>query len=147
MSNHRTAIGSREHDLKKLDQARAREEEEGTEYESPEFPPAHPPSMELDDLAAELPVKTVVALAIVGTTSEDEKAAAAMHGRMMKVFEAEVASGTSPAVATITVASMCRVAAIELLRLYPRYAEHFRHMGHLAFRPSRDMAPGEEKGK
>jgi hypothetical protein len=128
-------------------QAVAREEEEETEYEAPEFPHAHPPGLPLDELAGELPVKTVVALAMVGTRPEDEKAAVAMHQRIMKAFEAEVASGASPAVVTITVASMCLVAAIELLRLYPRYAEHFRHMGHRAFRPSRNMVPGEEKEK
>lgn len=37
--------------------------------------PYHPPDMPLDELAGELPVKTVVALAVVGTTEEDFDAA------------------------------------------------------------------------
>jgi hypothetical protein len=44
-------------------------------------------------------------------------------------------------------AALGRAASIALLHTNPRYGEHFRRMGPLAFKPSREMVQGEEKEK
>jgi hypothetical protein len=61
-----------EHDLEQYDP------HEDYEYEERQSPPIYPASMSIEELAEELPVKHLVALALVGTTAEDEDAALAL---------------------------------------------------------------------
>jgi hypothetical protein len=103
----------------------------------PQLPSAFPLDMSIEDLAAELPVKHVVSLAMVGTTAEDENAALTMYQRIRVTFAAEIAAGATPEQMAIMIATMCQAISILLLRGHPRWAEHFRSMGGQAFKPWR----------
>jgi hypothetical protein len=114
-------------------------EEDYPEYDPPEPTPAFPPDMSIEELAGELPVKHLVSLAMVGTTAKDEDAALAIYQRTREHLAAEIAAGATPGQMAILVGTMSNAAAITFLRGNPRWAEHFRRLGGLAFKPAREV--------
>jgi hypothetical protein len=88
-----------------------------------------PASMPLEDQASEMQLKSIITLAYQGSTPKEARAAIAMHQRIMKAFELEVAGGASAQLATMALTRLCWAATVKLLEANPWYADQLRKSG------------------